>query len=65
MSDLAAEYSICPSKKEGDILGWVKWYALFWYLILVFALHCIDDIFGSIGPSAVLASFVSELTVST
>ncbi|CAN6806275.1 unnamed protein product [Brassica oleracea] len=24
MSDLAAEYSICPSKKEGGILGWVK-----------------------------------------
>jgi hypothetical protein len=24
MSDLAAEYSICPSKKDGGILGWVK-----------------------------------------
>lgn len=24
MSDLAAEHSICPSKKEGGILGWVK-----------------------------------------
>ncbi|CAN6848540.1 hypothetical protein HID58_045543 [Brassica napus] len=24
MSDLAAEYSICPSKKEGGLLGWVK-----------------------------------------
>lgn len=24
MSDLAAEYSICPSKKEGGMLGWVK-----------------------------------------
>ncbi|WZY75165.1 hypothetical protein YC2023_021549 [Brassica napus] len=24
MSDLAAEYSICPSKKDGGLLGWVK-----------------------------------------
>ncbi|CAN8300635.1 unnamed protein product [Cochlearia groenlandica] len=24
LSDLAAEYSICPSKKEGGVLGWVK-----------------------------------------
>ncbi|KAF8050374.1 hypothetical protein N665_1984s0004 [Sinapis alba] len=24
MSELAAEYSICPSKKEGGLLGWVK-----------------------------------------
>uniref|UniRef100_M4DU43 Peptidylprolyl isomerase n=1 Tax=Brassica campestris TaxID=3711 RepID=M4DU43_BRACM len=24
MSELAAEYSICPSKKDGGLLGWVK-----------------------------------------
>ncbi|KAK9939451.1 hypothetical protein M0R45_016146 [Rubus argutus] len=24
LSDLAAEYSICPSKEEGGMLGWVK-----------------------------------------
>lgn len=24
LSDLAAEYSVCPSKKSGGMLGWVK-----------------------------------------
>lgn len=24
LSDLAAEYSICPSKEEGGMLGWVR-----------------------------------------
>ena len=24
LSDLAVEYSICPSKEEGGMLGWVK-----------------------------------------
>lgn len=24
LSDLAVEYSICPSKEEGGMLGWVR-----------------------------------------
>lgn len=24
LSDLAVEYSLCPSKEEGGVLGWVR-----------------------------------------
>lgn len=54
MSDLAAEYSICPSKKDGGILGWVKQghmvCSLFYNIIYVCWLYCCIDTFKSIGP---------------
>jgi len=54
MSDLAAEYSICPSKKDGGILGWVKLgqmvCSLFYNILYLFWLYCCIDTFRSIGP---------------
>ncbi|GMQ00939.1 hypothetical protein CsSME_00047789 [Camellia sinensis var. sinensis] len=30
LSDLAVEYSICPSKEEGGMLGWVRKGQMIW-----------------------------------
>ena len=65
MSELAAEYSICPSKKDGGLLGWVKLGQMVMPLFkivmrLVLVLHC----HRHLGDVIVLAQLSVSINIS-